>query len=396
MHRLLPIIDHGSLAAGSFLITVLAARDLSVSEFAGFAAVQLVIFLVVGAFRAGPGGWIVVAEPEASLRQLGAGLAGVGLALGVTAGLAVAGVSVVMGLSPWSACWATVYLTGLLVMDALRFRCYRGREVGAAGLLSASALIAVVGASALVGPSGAVDIFAVAAASYGVVAVAAWTALVRPRLMRTGLQLVLRCGQEAGKGTLAGYFGLSAFRLGAPVAMSLTGGPIMLASFRGAQTLASLPLQLPESLRLPYLVRAARLQHEQGHLPPSFVRVWPLMLIAVLGPCLVAALLVPDAAGEAVLGETWGVAGAALPLVILGAFFNQLTVGLELVARVTGGVQHIARVRIWAGSLGLPVVALAARYGLLVAMSAYALICMITWLLAKAGVTFQSRTREAQ
>ncbi len=385
MRRLLPVIDHGCLAAASLLVTVLAARNLPVAQFAAFAALQLVVFLIVGAFRAGPGGWIVVADPRTSLEKLGTGLAVIAVALGVASSVVVVVVCIVLGL-PWDTVfWTTAYLTLLLLVDALRFRCYRAQEVASASVLSAGALIVLLAMALVIRPTGISGILAVAGAAYGVVALSASLALTSRRAAVDGVHLVLRCGREMGKGTLKGYMGLSAFRLGAPIAMSFTGGPVMLASFRGAQTLASLPLQIPESLRLPYLVRGTRLHQTQGDLPVAYRRSWPLMLCAVLGPCLVLAVVVPDALGEAVLGDTWRVAKTALPFILIGAFFNQLTVGIELVARIKGGVEHVARVRVWAGVVGLPVVALAARSGLAAAMGAYSLVCLATWVVARAG-----------
>jgi len=171
-------------------------------------------------------------------------------------------------------------------------------------------------------------------------------------------------GRDTWKGVGADSLGVNARQLMIPYVAAAFGGLPAAAGIRGAQALAGLPLQVSQGLFPLFQAKVARIYAATNTVDRQTLKQWTISQCALLLPCVVIALFVPESLGEFVLGESWAFAGPALPWILLAALGTQLTRTKELRARVTGDMDVVAAGRILSIPPGLVAVAwLGAVYG---------------------------------
>jgi O-antigen/teichoic acid export membrane protein len=363
-----PVFDQGSLAALNFLVSVLVARAASASEFGRFALMWTVFSFVLYAWTFLPGAWILSYQDEmkaftddAQVARGGVLFAGVlGLltvpltALAyflISAGNLVLAVSVAVSTGGW------------MIISAFRFGAYR---TGERFLASRIVLLNLLVFGLLFGTLHSLS----AAEALGIpewvvppVSHAGSTTLC------AGIALLTRRGpradglvRQAARASFTSYrsigtsFGVNGtIMLGVPSTIGLVAGLGAVAGYRGGQTLAGLPLQIPQGLQ-PILLR--QLADQDGSSPAarqSVLRLWQLATAVLLGGSALIATMVTDVWGERVLGDTWQYAEDALPWLLVGAIFSQWMYGVEATCRVT---DQMATYALWRAIWLLPTFAL--------------------------------------
>lgn len=324
-------------------LAILVARSVEASAFGAFSIAFVTFTFVTGVVRAWVTDPLVIryssGETVESLPEAARQAAGTCLVVGVAAGAACAVVALsVTGDLRLALLALAVSLPGLLVQDAWRFAFFAaGRPVRAAtnDLVLAAVTFSLV--AALLGSGRhSVSWLMLAWGAGGVVAAVTGACQhggpPRPLAARRWLRTHHQLGSRLGLGVLAnlGAVNVAVFFVGGIAGLAAAG------SLRAAQTLLG-PLQVLfsalTSFALPSMARTAATGSQRLLRPAAWMSG---MAGAIACAWVAALLLLPDALGRELLGDSWAGAGETLPGLGLVTVAVALSIGGGLALKAMG------------------------------------------------------------
>ncbi|MET8685003.1 hypothetical protein ABZV77_12370 [Streptomyces sp. NPDC004732] len=341
------LADQAASSMSNFAVGVYVARSLGVTAFGVFSLAWVTYGVVLNVSRGLATDPLMVrfsGVPEDSWRAAVARASGTALGAGAVLGVAslVAGLALGGRMGPAFACLGVV-LPGLLLQDAWRFAFFAagtGRKAFVNDLVWGVALVPALVVAAHVG---SVAAFVLAwGGSAGVAAVyGCFQSGIRPRL--SGARAWLRTHRDLGTRYLvenvsnSGASQLRAYGLGAIVGVGAVG------VIRGAELLLGPFMAVLMGLSLVTVAEAARVLRRAPHRLGTFC----LMLGGGQAAAALlwggALLLVPDRAGELVLGDVWSAASELIVPVTLGVVGAGLGTGAAAGLRALGAARRSLR-----------------------------------------------------
>lgn len=331
------VVDRGAISLASLLLTITVARASSADDFGRFAVVYAGVVAAFTAYRAVPGSWLATGEHPHAGRWPPRGSTELAAALGVVAAVVVALSARWVGLG-----WAVAGALGAVVLpyvllDAVRLDLYRREQQGSAAVLSVATLLLLgsgAGAWELTGrPGGAWVPTALYAAAHLLVLVAAAVRGRAPAPSVAALRRHVREHSQDSLGQTTNVVVSTAAQVGVPSLLMGVGGSTLVGAVRAAQSLSSIPAQVPLGLQPILLTRLARARRD-GQAPAGLLRWWWKVTLVVMVPVLLLSLVVPEPLGRAALGASWAGAEVALPWLVVSTLATQLMAGYESVHRV--------------------------------------------------------------
>lgn len=346
------LADQAASSASNFLVGMYVARSLGLEAFGVFTLAWVTYGVVLNVSRGLASDPLVVrfsGVSDESWRAAAARASGTALGVGGVVGV----VSLVVGLGLGGQVGAAfaglgVVLPGLLLQDAWRFAFFAagaGRKAFVNDVVWGIALIPALVVAARVG---SVEGFVLAwggtaavAAGYGCVQCGI---LPRPSRARAWLREQRDLGYRylAENVSLSGASQLRAYGLGAIAGVSAVG------AVRGAELLLGPFLAVLMGLSLVTVPEAARVLREAPHRLGTFCL---LLAGGLAGSALLwgaALLLVPDWAGEHVLGEVWRSASQLIMPVTVGVAGAGVGVGAAAGLRALAAARRSLRCQLFA------------------------------------------------
>lgn len=333
------LVDQGLLSATNVAGSVFAARLLSPEDFGAFSVGFAAYLILLGLARSIANDPLIIRFSAAPPQQQRAAIrdaAGSALAFGVLCSLVLLTSGRLIDGSVGSVLIAlSLFVPCLTIQDLFRFALVMQNLQRSAAAGESLWLLSVVAAFALLEigePSPGAALAAWAAGSCGAALYAAW----RLRLLPT---LRVRDWWQAHRDLSLRYSAESILSAGVPYllmfAVAIVGGLEQTAAFRGGQVVMG-PLHVVFSglviQLVPMMVRARssgtddflRLAHKTTTLTIAFVLLWTSSIA-----------LLPDSAGRALLGDTWGSTSPLLP------GFAWLYVALAATIGATSGLRAL-------------------------------------------------------
>ncbi|MER5302919.1 hypothetical protein ABT039_26140 [Streptomyces lasiicapitis] len=348
------LADQAVCSMTNFAVGIYVARSLGLAAFGVFSLAWVTYGVVLSVSRGIATDPLVVrfsGVPDASWRGAAARSSGTALVVGGAIGLVCLVVGLGLGgrVGPAFAALGVV-LPGLLLQDAWRYSFFAagtGRKACVNDLLGALALVPALLVAARVG---SVEAFVLAwgaaaavAAGYG-----CFQSGIRPRPDRA--RAWLREQRDLGYRYLVENVGVSgasqlrAYGLGAIVGVSAVG------VVRGAELLLGPFLALLMGLSLVTVPEAARVLRQAPHRLAKFCLMLSGGLAAAALLWGVALLLVPDRAGELVLGDVWGSASELIAPAVLGVAGSGLGIGAAAGLRALAAARRSLRAQLFASA----------------------------------------------
>ncbi|MGD6748832.1 hypothetical protein [Streptomyces sp. BH105] len=348
------LADQAASSVSNFAVGIYVARSLGVTAFGVFSLAWVTYGVVLNVSRGLATDPLMVrfsAVPEASWRRAVAQCSGTALGVGVALGAAslVIGLAVGGSIGPAFACLGIV-LPGLLLQDSWRFAFFAagtGRKAFVNDIVWCVALVPALVVAARVG---GVPAFVLAWGGSAAVA-AAYGCLqsgIGPRL--TGARTWLREHRDLGTRYLvenvsnSGGSQLRAYGLGVIVGVGAVG------VVRGAELLLGPFMAVLMGLSLVTVAEAARVLRRAPH------RLGRFCLLLGGGQAVAALLwggallLIPDRAGELVLGDVWSAASQLIVPVTLGVAGAGLGTGAAAGLRALGAARLSLRSQLFASA----------------------------------------------
>ena len=361
------LADQAASSASNFVVGAYVARSLGLAAFGMFSLVWVTYGVLLSVSRGLATDPLVVrfsAVPVASWRVAVA--RSTGTAIGV--GTAVGGVSVALGLIVGGqmgiafACLGVV-LPGLLLQDAWRFSFFAAGTGRKAFMNDIVWDIALIPALVVAAHVGGVGVFVLAwGGSAGVAALYGWfQSGVRPQL--SGARQWIREQRDLGYRYLVENVGLSGARQLRAYGLGLIVGVSAVGVVRSAELMLGPFLAVLMGMSLATVAEAARVLQRA---PERLGRFCFLVGGGQAAGALLwggAVLLVPDRAGELVLGAAWHAASLIIIPATLGVAGSSLGVGATVGLRALGAARSSLRCQLItsalyvAGGLGGAVVA---------------------------------------
>ncbi|MFI2619644.1 hypothetical protein [Streptomyces sp. NPDC018584] len=348
------LADQAASSLTNFAVGIYVARSLGLAAFGVFSLAWVTYGVVLSVSRGLATDPLVVrfsGVPDASWRGAVARSSGAALGVGTAIGAAclVAGLALGGRVGPAFA-GLGVMLPGLLLQDAWRYSFFAagaGRKAFVNDLVWGVALVPAMVVAARVGSVAAFVLAwgasAAVAAVYG-----CFQSGIRPRL--TGAREWLREHRDLGYRYLAenvstsGASQLRAYGLGAIAGVGAVG------AVRGAELLLGPFLAVLMGLSLVTVAEAARVLRRAPHRLGAFcLLLGGAQAVAALlwGAAL---LLVPDRAGELVLGDVWGSASQLIVPATLGVAFAGLGTGAAAGLRALAAAGRSLRSQLFASA----------------------------------------------
>ncbi|MEH0636892.1 hypothetical protein ACFU6M_10140 [Streptomyces bottropensis] len=348
------LADQAASSMTNFAVGIYVARSLGLTAFGVFSLAWVTYGVVLSVSRGLATDPLVVrfsGVPEASWRGAVARSSGTALGVGGVIGAACLGAGLAVGgpVGPAFACLG-VLLPGLLLQDAWRYSFFAagtGRKAFVNDLVWGVALVPAMVVAARVGTVAAFVLAwgasAAVAAVYGCL-----QSGIRPRL--TGARAWLREHRDLGyrylveNTCLSGAAQLRAYGLGAIVGVGAVG------VVRGAELLLGPFLAVLMGLSLVTVAEAARVLRRAPHRLGKFcLLLGGAQAVAALlwGAAL---LLVPDHAGELVLGDVWQAASELIVPATLGVAGAGLGTGAAAGLRALGAARRSLRCQLFASA----------------------------------------------
>ncbi|MFJ1806817.1 MULTISPECIES: hypothetical protein [unclassified Streptomyces] len=348
------LADQAASSMTNFAVGIYVARSLGVTAFGVFGLAWVTYGVVLSVSRGLATDPLVVrfsGVSDASWRGAVARSSGTALNVGVAIGAAclVVGLALGGGVGPAFACLG-VMLPGLLLQDAWRYSFFaagNGRKAFVNDLVWGVALVPAMVVAARVGSVAAFvlawGVSAAVAAVYGCL-----QSGIRPRM--TGAREWLREQRDLSYRYLVENVGVSgasqlrAYGLGAIVGVGAVG------AVRGAELLLGPFLAVLMGLSLVTVAEAARVLRRAPH------RLAKFCLLLGAGQAVAALfwgaalLLVPDGAGEFVLGDVWSSASELIVPATLGVAGAGLGTGAAAGLRALGAARRSLRSQLFASS----------------------------------------------
>jgi O-antigen/teichoic acid export membrane protein len=335
------LVDQGLSSLTNAALSVVVARSVDELDFGGFALAFTIFSIVVGLSRnlaTGPMPIRFSGAPRASFDGAAGGALGTALCFGVVTGIGSVLVGLLMGGVAGSALLALgVVLPGLLVQDAWRQVFFAQRRPAAAALNDAAWAVLQVGVVALLLLGAHVDtagplILAWGAAALGAALLARVQSSARPRPLAAR-----RWVHEHRDLTrlLLGEFGTQQGALqGSLLVITAVSSLAVIGTLRGSQVLlgvmnllfmATVSFVTPEFSR-----RRSTLTVGQWTLGAVGVFVVVGGVSAAWGLMF---LVLPDAVGRSLLGETWNGVSAILAVAVVGQVVQVISAGPAMMLR---------------------------------------------------------------
>ncbi|MGW7088283.1 hypothetical protein ACWGH2_32945 [Streptomyces sp. NPDC054871] len=348
------LADQAASSMTNFAVGIYVARSLGVTAFGVFSLAWLTYGVVLNVARGLATDPLVVrfsGVPEASWRAAAARSSGTALGVGAAIGAAclVVGLAVGGRVGPAFACLGVV-LPGLLLQDAWRYAFFAagaGRKAFVNDLVWGVALVPAMVVAAHVGSVAAFVLAwgasAAVAAGYGCL-----QSGIRPRVTRA--RGWLREHRDLGyrylveNVSLSGASQLRAYGLGAIVGVGAVG------AIRGAELLLGPFLAVLMGLSLVTVAEAARVLRQAPHRLGRFCLLLGGGQAAAALLWGVALLLVPDRAGEFVLGDVWSSASELIMPAALGVAGAGLGTGAAAGLRALAAARRSLRSQLFASA----------------------------------------------
>ena len=337
----LGVADQGLSSLSNVLAVVIVARALDADAFGRFALVYAVMILVLGVSRSYLGTRLALAADPGLARAATAEVLGGLLAVAPVVAAVVFGVGAALTGGDATAIALVVAVAAPVVclQDAVRFGAVAS---GRPGVAFASDLVWTVCVAAVLvggsGLSGSAVMAAWLAAAVAALVVGLILMRVRPRV-RCGLLALVsrhRMSESMAFGTVVGQAAALAVSSVAAAAI----GPAAAGALRGASTILG-PLNVVFAYvhlgLTPWLVRRPRSADLRA------CRSVALVIGGVVVAWGVVVLLVPDAWGTALLGESWNGARDVLPFTVLEYVAIGLATASTLGLKVRGEAGVLAR-----------------------------------------------------
>ncbi|MER5918315.1 hypothetical protein ABT124_50900 [Streptomyces sp. NPDC001982] len=348
------LADQAASSMTNFAVGIYVARSLGLTAFGVFSLAWVTYGVVLNVARGLATDPLVVrfsGVPDASWRAAAARSSGAALGVGAALGAVCLLVGLGLGgrVGPAFACLGVV-LPALLLQDAWRFAFFAagtGRKAFVNDLVWGVALVPAMVVAARVG-SVAAFVFAWGASATVAAVYGCFQSGIRPRM--TGAREWLREHRDLGyrylveNVSLSGASQLRAYGLGAIVGVSAVG------AVRGAELLLGPFLALLMGLSLVTVAEAARVLRRAPHRLATFcLLLGGVQAVAALlwGAAL---LLVPDRAGELVLGGVWHSASELIVPATLGVAGAGLGTGAAAGLRALGAARHSLRSQLFASA----------------------------------------------
>jgi O-antigen/teichoic acid export membrane protein len=348
------LADQAASSMSNFAVGIYVARSLGLTAFGVFSLAWVTYGVVLNVSRGLATDPLVVrfsGVPDASWRGAVARSSGTALGVGTAVGAAclVVGLGVGGHVGPAFACLGVV-LPGLLLQDAWRFAFFAAGTGRKAFVNDVVWGVALVPAMVVAARAGSVQAFVLAwggsaavAAVYG-----CFQSGIRPHM--TGAREWLRAHRDLGSRYLvenlsnSGASQLRAYGLGAIVGVGAVG------VIRGAELLLGPFLAVLMGLSLVTVAEAARVLRRAPHRLGSFCLLLGGGQAAAALLWGGALLLVPDRAGEFVLGGVWGSASELIAPVTLGVAGAGLGTGAAAGLRALGAARRSLRSQLFASA----------------------------------------------
>ncbi|MWA09414.1 hypothetical protein E5671_09550 [Streptomyces sp. BA2] len=348
------LADQAASSMTNFAVGIYVARSLGVTAFGVFSLAWLTYGVVLNVARGLATDPLVVrfsGVPDAPWRAAVARSSGTALGVGAAIGAAclVAGLAVGGRVGPAFACLGVV-LPGLLLQDAWRYAFFSagaGRKAFVNDLVWGVALVPAMVVAAHVGSVAAFVLAwgasATVAAGYGCL-----QSGIRPRVTRA--RGWLREHRDLGyrylveNVSLSGASQLRAYGLGAIVGVGAVG------AIRGAELLLGPFLAVLMGLSLVTVAEAARVLRRAPHRLGRFCLLLGGGQAAAALLWGAALLLVPDRAGELVLGDVWSSASELIVPAALGVAGSGLGTGAAAGLRALAAARRSLRCQLIAST----------------------------------------------
>lgn len=341
------LADQAASSMTNFAVGIYVARSLGLAAFGAFSLAWVTYGVVLNVSRGLATDPLMVrfsGVPDASWRTAAARASGTALGVGTAlgAGCLVAGTALGGRVGTAFACLGLV-LPGLLLQDAWRFAFFAagtGRKAFANDLVWGVALVPAMVVAARVG-SVAAFVLAWGASAALAAGFGCLQSGVRPGVL--GVRAWLREHRDLGARYLvenvsnSGASQLRAYGLGALVGVGAVG------VIRGAELLLGPFLALLMGLSLVTVAEAARVLRRTPHRLGAFCLLLGGGQAAAALLWGAALLLVPDRAGELVLGGVWHSASALIVPVTLGVAGAGLGTGAAAGLRALGAARRSLR-----------------------------------------------------
>ncbi|BCL27107.1 hypothetical protein ACFFS2_18210 [Streptomyces aurantiacus] len=346
------LADQAASSASNFLVGMYVARSLGLTAFGVFTLAWVTYGVVLNVSRGLASDPLVVrfsGVPDASWRPAAARAAGTALVVGS----AIGAVSVVVGLALGGRVGAGfaglgVVLPGLLLQDTWRFAFFAAGAGRKAFLNDIVWGVALVPALVMAARADSVEAFVLAWGGSAAVAAAygCFQSGIRPRpaLARAWLREQRDLGYRylVENVSLSGASQLRAYGLGAIVGVSAVG------AVRGAELLLGPFLAVLMGLSLVTVPEAARVLRQAPHRLGTFCLLLAGGLAATALLWGAALLLVPDWAGEHVLGQVWDPAAELIMPLTVGVAGAGVGVGAAAGLRALAAAKRSLRCQLFA------------------------------------------------
>jgi len=355
----LTLVDQGLYSASNLAITVIVARVADVREFGVFALTYAAVVVIQGTVDGlvcEPFAVLHSEAPQASTADLRRS-AGASTVLGVALGAAMAAIGLLVGgdARPLLLAYALV-LPALLLQSLWRFACFtlaRPATAVANDVVWVTVQVAVLAAVIATGHGTPATLVLAWGAGAAAAALVGCRQLdVVPSLagawawLRDTAHLGVRYAAE-----FLGTFGAS------QAALSVTGsfaGLAAVAQLRGAQVLYGPVTTLANGIRVAGTPIAVRQKAQGGHERLRGVTAaigGGLATLVLVWTALV--LVLPDAAGEAVTGDSWDLARKVVPAIAVNNLAAAVAAGLLVSLRALADARRSLRGRLATGLLRL-------------------------------------------
>jgi O-antigen/teichoic acid export membrane protein len=336
-HIGLSAVDQALSSVSNVLAVVLVARSSSPDDFGRFTVVYAALSLVLSAVRAYFGNRISLAPDSAAARGRSGDVLGAVLWLSLLLA-AVVGVTGVLAAGPSRVVLVVALATPLVCLqDMVRFGAIAQGRQGVAVVSDLVWTVCLVVALVLGGEFASwesVAVWAVGAA----LALVVGAALLRQAPRLRGGWLELRRWDPMSASLLYGRVAISAASFVLLTVVAAVLAPAAAGALRGARTLLG-PVNSAVSLvgisLTPVLVRRPRAQDARAG------TLLAAILIALVLAIGVVLLVIPDAWGEQLLGQSWEGAREVLPWTVLEYCVLCVTTALLLISRVRDAVRSV-------------------------------------------------------
>lgn len=349
--RVAGVLDQAFTAGMSAIVAILVARGSTVHEFGYFALVQALLVAYLGAIRSLPGGWILVDMSPMSPRTFATYVPTVlrfAIACGVPAGLALGVAALLVGFpADFQVLWILVLPVTSSIVQLNRLLLYsRGRVLFGLFLTFVQILVFISASAISNTPRGLQYFYIYIASNLLIAAVVCFPIFSRGVKMGAFIEL--------GKGTHVAMLAHALLSSGRSIMFpwigQVSGGLTAVAGVRGAQTVAAVPLQVPQGLQA--ITQASIAVCTPGRAENRILKKWATLQLALMIPMALLSISIPDRVGNALLGSSWEYAADSVPWILLGAAVAQLSAGYEMILRKHRQMDRIAWVK---AALILPV-----------------------------------------